>query len=179
MIYIYLAQGFEEIEALTPVDMLRRCGADIKLIGVGSKNIVGAHGIEITCDMIIGEETYDDSLEMIILPGGMPGTLNLEKCENVQKAIDFAVDNNLYIAAICAAPMILGNRGLLNGKNAVCYMGFEKYLKGADVPSQRVCVCDNFITAVGMGAAAEFSLELVKLLYSQNQAEELKCSTLC
>ncbi len=179
MIYVYLAQGFEEIEALTPVDMLRRCGADVKLIGVGAKNIVGAHGICVECDMAIGSEVYDNRLEMIILPGGMPGTLNLEKCENVQKAIDFAFEKSIYIAAICAAPMILGNKGLLCGKSAVCYMGFEKYLKGADIPSSRVCVCDKIITAVGMGAAGEFSLELVKQLYSPEKAQELKEATLC
>ncbi len=179
MVYIYLAPGFEEIEALTPVDMLRRCGADVKMIGVGAKNIVGAHGICVECDMQIGEENYDDTLEMIILPGGMPGTLNLEKNENVQNAIAYANANSIYIAAICAAPMILGNAGLLFGKSAVCYDGFEKYLKGASISQNRVCMCGNIITAVGMGAAAEFSLEIVKLLYSPEKAAQLKESTKC
>lgn len=179
MVYVYLAPGFEEIEALTPVDMLRRCGADVKLIGIGGKHVVGAHGICVESDMQIGQESYDSALEMIVLPGGMPGTLNLEKNENVQRAIAYANNNSLYIAAICAAPMILGNLGLLDGKDAVCYSGFEKFLKGANIPQSRVCVSGKIITAIGMGAADEFSLKLIELLYGCEKAEEIKAATKC
>ncbi len=179
MVYVYFANGFEEIEALTPVDMLRRAGVDVKMIGVNGTKITGAHGIAVECEMLAGDETLDDNLEMIILPGGMPGTLNLEKCGAVKSAIDFCVKNDRYIAAICAAPMILGNLGLLDGKSAVCYPGFEKYLKGAQIPDSRVESSGKIITAVGMGAAAEFSLALVAKLTSAEKSAELKEATLC
>ena len=130
MVYMFLATGFEEVEALAPLDLLRRAGVEIKTVGVGSKTIVGSHSIPVVTDMT-DSEYCDESPEMIILPGGMPGTLNLDASETVHKAIKTAVANDAYVCAICAAPMILGKLGLLKGKNAVCYPGFEKDLEGA------------------------------------------------
>ena len=106
MIYMFLAEGFEEVEALAPLDLIRRAGLEIKTVGVGSKVIVGSHGIPVTAD-ITTDELSDNAPEMIILPGGMPGTKNLDACEIVHKAIADAVKNDAYLCAICAAPMIL------------------------------------------------------------------------
>ena len=125
MIYIFLAEGFEECEALAPIDILRRAGLDVKTVGIGSKIVTGSHNIPIVCDL---EETElsTENLEAVILPGGMPGTLNLENSPTVQKFLEFAAKNQLIIAAICAAPSILGHKGLLKGKKATCFTGFEK-----------------------------------------------------
>ena len=164
MIYVFLADGFEEVEALTPVDMMRRAGLKVVTVGVGRQIIRGSHGI------------LDDSIDMIFLPGGMPGTLNLEKSDYVQKSIDYCVNNDKYIAAICAAPSILGHRGLLNGKNAVCYPGFEDELKGASVLKDAVCIDEKIITSRGAGTAMKLSFEIVKLLVSEEKANELKAS---
>ena len=121
MIYIFLADGFEEMEAIAPIDILRRGGADIKTVSVTEdKKVLGAHGIEVICDLSSSETDWE-GLEGVILPGGMPGTLNLEKSDIVQKAIDYAVSNNKYVCAICAAPSILGHKGLLKGKKATAF----------------------------------------------------------
>ena len=114
-----------------------------------------------------------DAIEMIILPGGMPGTLNLEKNETVQKAIDYCVENNIPIAAICAAPSILGHKGLLEGKKAVCYPGFEQELKGAQVLDEAVCVDGSIITSCGMGSAIKFSHAIIEKLFDKARADRL------
>ena len=119
MIYVFLASGFEEVEALSPVDLLRRAGKDVKLVGVTGKSVTGAHGITVECDLTAGEIVLGNELEMIVLPGGMPGTLNLEKSEVVQTAVDFCYDRGIFIGAICAAPSILGHKGLLAGREAI------------------------------------------------------------
>ena len=173
MVYMFLANGFEEIEALCPLDLLRRAGVQIKTVGVGSKMICGAHAINVEADMT-DSEFCDEASDMIILPGGMPGTLNLDASETVHKAIDSALKNDAYIAAICAAPSILGKRGLLCDKEAICYPGFEEQLKGAKISSKRVVRDGKFITAAGMGVALEFGLELVKLLCGEDKANALK-----
>lgn len=173
MIYLFLANGFEEIEALTPVDMLRRAGKEITTVGIGGKTIVGARGIPVVAD-ITDTEFDDNTPEMIILPGGMPGTKNLDASRVVEKALSAALAAGSYIAAICAAPTILGKRGLLVGKHAVCYPGMEEELRGAVLSSDRV-VCDGkFITAAGMGVALPFSLALVEVLCGKPCADRLK-----
>ena len=177
MVLEFLADGFEEIEALCPLDLLRRAAVQIKTVGVGSKMICGAHAISVEADMV-DSEFCDERPDMIILPGGMPGTLNLDACDVVYKAIDNALVNNAYIAAICAAPSILGKRGLLCDKEAICYPGFEDSLKGAIVSSKRVVRDGKFITAAGMGVALEFGLELVRLLCGADKADGLKKSVL-
>jgi len=173
MVYMFLAEGFEEVEALCPLDLLRRAGVQIKTVGVGSKSICGAHNICINADMT-DADFCDDAPEMIILPGGMPGTLNLDACNTVQKAIDAAIEHNAYIAAICAAPSILGKRGLLCGKEAICYPGFEDKLTGARISVKKVVIDGKFITAAGMGVALDFGLELVKLLCGEEKANSLR-----
>ena len=171
---MFLAEGFEEIEALCPLDLLRRAGVDIKTVAVGNqKNVMGAHGISVLADMTEKEYT-DEHPDMVILPGGMPGTLNLDACDTVHKALDFAVRDNAYIAAICAAPSILGGKGILEGKEAICYPGFEDKLVGATLSQKRVVVDGKIITAAGMGVALEFGLALVSLLCGKEKADGLR-----
>ncbi len=173
MIYVFLADGFEECEAIAPIDILRRAGFEVKTVGIGSKNITGSHGITVTAD-IEESDALTENLEAVVLPGGMPGTLNLEKSDTVQKFIDFAAQNNIITAAICAAPSILGHKNLLNGKKATCFTGFEKDLYGAEI-SDSPCVTDcNFITAYGAGAAFEFGFAIVAALSGKTFAENLK-----
>ena len=177
MVYMFLAEGFEEIEALCPLDLLRRAGVDVKTVGVGSKNICGAHGITVVADMC-EVDFCDNSVDMIILPGGMPGTLNLEASAVVSKAIDVAISSGSYIAAICAAPSILGKRGLLKGKEAICYPGFEDKLVGAKISEKRVVVDGKIITAAGMGVALDFGLTLVEIFCGDEKAAMLRKSVI-
>lgn len=179
MIYVFLADGFEEIEALAPVDLLRRCELDVKTVGVGREIIKGSHGISVLTDIIAEQAIFDSSLEMIVLPGGMPGTLNLEKSSVVQKAIDYCIKNDIYIGAICAAPSILGHKGLLSGYKATCFMGFENQLLGAEISNESVVVDRKIITAKSAGFAIDFSLKLAELLTSKERAKLLRDSILC
>ncbi len=173
MIYIFLAQGFEECEALAPVDILRRAGLNVQTVGVGSKVITGSHGISVECD-ISDSEAKTEELEAVILPGGMPGTLNLENSEIVHSFIDFAAENNLLLGAICAAPSILGHKNLLMGKKATCFTGFEKDLTGAEVINERAVRDGNIVTAYGAGAAFDFGFLLLEALKGNAKAEALK-----
>ena len=173
MIAILLSDGFEEIEALTPLDILRRAGLDARTVAVGSKIAVGSHGIPVICDMTANEVKLDE-LTAVIFPGGMPGSLGLDASPFSDKAIDAVKKNGGIIAAICAAPLVLGRRGLLNGKRAVCYPGFEKELVGATVPyGESVVVDGNIITAKGMGVAINFSLALVEKILGSEKALEI------
>ncbi|MBE6750752.1 MAG: DJ-1/PfpI family protein [Ruminococcaceae bacterium] len=173
MVYIFLAEGFEECEALVPLDILRRADIKVKTVGIGAKVIEGSHKIKIECDLIDTEATTEN-LEAVILPGGMPGTINLEKSETVQNFIDFADKEKLLLAAICAAPSILGHKNLLVGKKATCFCGFEKELLGAVVSQEKVEVCENIVTAYGAGAAFEFGFAILEKLKSKECAELLK-----
>ncbi len=173
MVYIFFADGFEEIEGIASFDILKRGGIDVKTVGIGSNLITGASGLTIKTD-IIDKDIILENLDGIVLPGGMPGTTNLENNENVIRCIDFCKDNHLMIGAICAAPSILGKKGLLSGKEACCYPGFEKYLKGAKILSESVMVCDNIITANGPGSAMKFGFALVEYLRSKKSVEILK-----
>ena len=179
MVYVFLANGFEEIEALAPVDILRRAGVEVKTVGIGSNIIRGSHDIPVITDLDSNEIKLDENLKMIILPGGMPGTVNLEANENVQKAIDFCVDNNIYISAICAAPSILGHKGLLDGKSATCFPGFENELGDACYSNKLVVNDGKITTAKGAGAAVKFGLKLVELLISKEKSEALEASLQC
>lgn len=171
MIYMFLANGFEEIEALMPLDLMRRAGLDVTTVGVGARDITGSHGITVKADTEMSEFA-DNAPECVIFPGGMPGTTNLDASPVVHKAIDKALENDALICAICAAPMVLGKRGILNGKKATCFPGFEKYLEGASVGG-RVVRDGNVITAVGMGAALEFGLEIVAAFKGREAANKL------
>ncbi len=178
MIYVFLAKGFEIVEAMAPVDILRRARFEVTTVGVGSKVVESSCGIKVTADAEETELAYDDMVA-IVLPGGMPGTLNLEKSEIVQGVIDKAVEENALITAICAAPSILGHKGLLEGREAVCYPGFEVSLLGADISSESI-VCDgNFITAKGAGVAVDFGLKIVETLDDKETADSIKSSIQC
>ena len=172
MVALFLAQGFEEVEALTPLDYLRRAGAQVKTVGVNDKQVTGAHGITVTADLTAAE-FCTDQLEMIVLPGGLPGTPHLEESPTVQQAIDYCAANGLFIGAICAAPSILGHKGLLRGKQAVCFPGFEPELNGAKISDQSVCRDDNFITAKGAGVSQQFGFALIAALFGPDQADQI------
>lgn len=179
MIYVFLAEGFEETEAIAPIDLLRRCGKEVYTVGVGDNIIKSSHNIPVftdTEDLLI---EFNSDLEMIVLPGGMPGTVNLEKSKVVQAAIDYCAKNNVLIGAICAAPSILGHKGLLKGKKAVCYTGYEKELEGAEVLDVPAVIDGNIITARGAGAAVDFGLKLVEALISKERSDKLKEAILC
>ncbi|MBE6533519.1 MAG: DJ-1/PfpI family protein [Ruminococcaceae bacterium] len=174
MIYTFLADGFEEIEALCPVDIMRRAGLSVTTVGIGKKEIIGAHGICVIADVADTELSFED-IDLIFLPGGMPGTKNLDNSDTVHKAIDLAIQHDAYIAAICAAPMILGKRGLLNGKSAVCYPSFEEYLIGATIPNDTKLVTDGkIITAMGMGVSHDLGLEIVRIFCGNEKATALR-----
>ena len=173
MIYMFLANGMEEIEALCPLDLMRRAGLKVTTVGIGGQEITGAHGITVKAD--ISEAEYNDaSPEMIFLPGGMPGTLNLAASSTVNKAIKNAVKADAYIAAICAAPSILGDLGLLNGKEAICYPGFEDRLMGAKISDKRVVLDGKILTAAGMGVALEMGLTIVSIFCGKDASEKLR-----
>ena len=172
MIYVCLADGFEETEAITPIDLLRRAGAQVTVVGVTGKTVAGSHGIPEVADEEIGAITGEDA-EMVVLPGGMPGTLNLENSPAVQALIDTAVKKGAFLGAICAAPSILGHKNLLQGRTAVCFPGFEKDLHGA-VMGEEETVCDGtIITSRGAGSAVSFGPKLVEALYGAEKALEL------
>ena len=172
MIAILLADGFEEIEALTPLDMLRRAGLDVKLVGMNGKVACGSHGICVICDMTCDEVNLD-TVSSVILPGGMPGSLNLDKSPFTDKILTAVNAKGGIIAAICAAPLVLGRRGLLAGRRATCYPGFEKELAGATVVDSGVVTDGNVTTARGMGVALDFANELVAIICGKEKSEEL------
>lgn len=179
MIYVFLADGFEEIEAVAPIDILKRAGADVITVGIDKNDITAAHGVKFITDTTDDKIQLSDELELIVLPGGMPGADNLENCPQVQKAIDYCAANDKYIAAICAAPKIIGHKGLLDGKTATCFPGFEKDLHGAKLSSELTVADGKFVTAKGAGAAIKFGLKLVEKLYGEAKAQQLEASMQC
>lgn len=173
MVYCFLADGFEEVEAIAPVDMLRRAGVEVKTVGVTGEIISSSHNIKVVPDIALSEVILDEKLEAVILPGGLPGATNLEESAEVQKAIDFANVNDKYICAICAAPQILGHKGILKGKEAIAYPGFETELVGAKISDEYVVLDGNIITAKGAGVATEFGLKIVSALVGGDTAEKI------
>lgn len=172
MIAVLLADGFEEIEALTPVDMLRRAGLEVVTVGINSRIALGSHGIPVVCDKT-PDEVDLSAVSTVIFPGGMPGSLNLDASPFTDKILEAVSARGGRIAAICAAPLVLGRRGLLDGKRATCYPGFESELAGALVTDESVVTDGNITTARGMGVALEFSKELITLLVGKEKAEDL------
>ncbi len=172
MIYVFLAEGFEEMEALAPVDMLRRVGLEVKTVGVTGKIVTGAHSIPVEADLT-AEEIECLPVDGVVLPGGMPGTLNLEKSQVVQDMIDLCYKNDKLVAAICAAPSVLGHKGLLQGKKATCFPGFEKDCVGALMQPDTVVTHNNIITAKGAGCAVAFGAALVAYFKDAATAEKL------
>ena len=171
-IAVHLADGFEEIEALTVVDILRRADLDLITVSISDKKeVTGSHNITVMADRLFQDVDYNE-IGMIILPGG-PGIKNLEAHDDLKRRIiDFDLDEK-YIAAICAAPSIIGKMGFLEGKKATCYPGFEKYLLGAELSEENVVVDKNIITSRGVGTAIDFSLKLVEILKGEEFAKEL------
>ncbi len=176
-VIVFLANGTEEIEVLTPVDMLRRAGAEVTFAGVPDMTCTCSHGVKITADKAACDCTAEE-YDMVVLPGGMPGTLNLGADENVKKIAEKAYAAGKFVAAICAAPSVLGGWGMLAGKKATCYPGFEDKLTGAYVVREKAVRDGNIITACGAGAAMEFALALVSALYGEEKSENLRKAVL-
>lgn len=171
--YIFLAEGFEEIEALTVVDFLRRAEIEISMVSVtGDKKVKGSHQITVLADILFEEASFEDA-DILIFPGGMPGTTNLMKHEGLDKLLREFHKKNKNIAAICAAPSVLGSKGLLAGKRATCYPGFESKLTGSITADQDVVVDGNIITSKGPGTAMDFSLALISKLVGKDTAKRI------
>lgn len=172
-IAIFFAEGYEEIEALTVVDICRRSGLAIDMVSITEEYPVeSSHGVVVGMDKTFSEVDFD-AYDCLVLPGGMPGTRNLESCEPLMKKVDAFYATGKYIAAICAAPSIFGHRGILKGRRACCYPSFESHLEGAEVTMGPVEISDNVITSRGMGTAIDFSLAIVAELLGKEKAEEI------
>lgn len=170
---VFFGTGYEEIEALTVVDILRRAGVETTMVSVmGERSVVGSHNIEVGMDALIDEVDFD-KIDMIVLPGGMPGTKNLEACETLMAQVDAFAAQDKIVAAICAAPSILGHRGLLRGKKACSYPTFESHLEGADVSQDPAVIDGNIITGRGMGAAIPFGLAILEKLQGKEAAQKM------
>lgn len=177
MVYVLLAEGFELVEAMAPVDILTRAKVEVKTVGVTGKAVPASNGVTVTADMEIGEAGAE-GLDCVVLPGGLPGTTNLEKSPKVQGLIDFCAQNGRLLGAICAAPSILAHKGLLSGREATAFPSFQKDLRegGGRLSEKFVCKDGNFITARGMGVSTQFGLALAAELASPETAEEIKKS---
>lgn len=172
-IAVFFAEGFEEIEALTVVDLCRRAGIDTQMVSVaGQQAVTGSHKIAVAMDEGFRDVDFTQ-LDMIVLPGGMPGTKNLEAHEGLMEQVDAFYAAGKGVAAICAAPSILGHRGILKGRKACSYPGFEKDLEGANVVYDSVAVSDHVITSRGMGCAIDFSLAIIEALCGKDAAEKM------
>ncbi len=185
MIYLFLAPGFEEVEALAPLDLLRRAGLAVTTVAITAaglsateRAVTGAHGITVLADMTEADlacHLPDATVEAVVLPGGMPGTAHLDASSLVTDALAAAHAQGAYIGAICAAPLVLGKRGYLRGLRATCFPGFEDQLLGATVGG-KIIRDGRIITAAGMGVAQEFGLELVSVLVSPQKAGEIRAA---
>ena len=172
-IAIFFAEGYEEIEALTVVDLCRRAGIQADMVSVtDSLQVTGAHNIPVIMDKLLADVDFSQ-LDMIVLPGGMPGTINLEKVPELMEQVKAFAAAGKYIAAICAAPSVFGHLGILEGKTACCYPGFEADLTGADVTFNSCEADGNIITSRGMGCAIDFSLKIIEKLENGDKASEI------
>lgn len=175
-IYIFLAEGFEEIEGLTVVDLLRRAKIDISMISVtGGRRVTGAHQITTEADLLFEDADFSDA-DMLVLPGGMPGTTNLMKHEGLDRLLRDFSSRGKQLAAICAAPSVLGMKGILSGRNATCFPGMEEKLLGAHLKNDDVVVDGNITTSRGMGTAIDFSLSLIKSIKGGEEARKIASS---
>lgn len=173
MVYVFLANGFEEIEALVFTDILRRADIEVNTVSVNDDNIVkGSHGISVVADINV-TDVITDLIDAVVLPGGIPGTLNLQACDKVNKLIDYAVKNEKFVGAICAAPLILGERELLKNKKATCYPGFEERLIGACATGERVVKDGIFITSKGAGTVQDFAHCFIKIFKGEEVADNV------
>ena len=166
MIAILTAEGYECVEAICPFNLLRRAGLDVRFVGLKEKNVSGSCGVS-------GEK-----IDMLVLPGGLPGATNLDEAPETDKLIEMTEKSGGFFAAICAAPMIYGKRGMLKGKKATAFPEFRKYLEGAILADTNVVRDGRFITAAGMGAAFDFGLELISALKDRETADKIS-SAVC
>lgn len=172
-IAVHLAEGFEEIEAVSIIDVLRRAKFQVSVISVTENlEVTGSHGIKIMADQLFSAVNYD-IIDMIVLPGGMPGTTNLNNHLGLREQILNFSESQKPLAAICAAPLVFGNLGILKGKKATCYPGFENQLNGAVVTNENIVIADNIITGKGVGVAIEFALSIVEMIKGKKYAHEL------
>lgn len=173
MIYFFLADGLEETELIAALDLVKRAGIFAKTVSVtGQKAVTGTHGIIIQADAVIKEVNFDDA-EMLVLPGGMPGTKNLENCTLLKEAVLSFAQDGKWLAAICAAPSIFGKLGLLKGKRATCFPGYEKSLKGAEMTDLPAVTDGKIITGKAMGCVFEFGFEIIKALKGEMTAKDV------
>ncbi len=172
-VYIFIAEGFEEIEALTVVDLLRRAEIDITMVSImDSKKVTGAHGISIEAGALYNDVNFSHA-EMLVLPGGMPGTKYLGEHEGLVTMLKSFNDKNKLIAAICAAPSVLGVNGILKGKKATSYPGFEDKLVDAVISTDPVVVDQNIITSRGLGTAIFFALKIIEKLKDEDTSKAI------
>ena len=172
-VFLFLADGFEEIEAMAPVDIFRRAGIEVMTVSVSNEKLVrGAHNISILADCLFSETDFSEN-DLLYLPGGMPGTKNLDAHDGLKNLLLKQAGNNKKIAAICAAPLILGKLGLLIGKEAICFPGFEYQLTGAVLSKEKIVKSGGISTAKGAGVAIQFSLKLVEELKGKQAADKI------
>lgn len=172
-LFLFLAEGFEEIEAVSTLDILRRAGLDVKSVSVtAKKEVVGAHGMPVVADLLF-RDIEEKEASCLILPGGMPGTKHLNEHRGVVEWLEKQHEQNGWIAAICAAPSILGRLGMLQNRKAVCYPGFESELTGARIGEEPTAVDGHLITANGPGSASLFALAIVEQLSGCEKAKEV------
>lgn len=170
---MFFGTGYEEVEALAVIDILRRAGVDVCMVSItGERKVTSSHKVTVEMDCLLEEVDFDQT-KMILLPGGMPGTKNLEACEPLMKQVDRFYEQKKAIGAICAAPSILGHRGMLKGRNACCYPSFERHLEGAQVSKNPCEISDFIITARGMGCAVDFGLAVLSFLRGQEEADKV------
>lgn len=174
MIYILLADGFEDIEALAPLDILRRAKIDVKTVGIADYYVTSAHEVTVKADILI-EDIKREDMQMLVLPGGA-GHKNLDESEAVQELIDYAGDNEIYIAAICASPSVIGKKGLLSGKNYTCFPGFSEYVTDGIYSEEKVVLDGKFLTAKGAGAASDFGFKMVEIFSGRALAEKIRAT---
>lgn len=172
MVYVTLVDGFEDIEALEPIDIMRRAGIHVKTVGVMGKNTTSSHDVTVCADILI-DEVNKGEMEMLVLPGG-PGHTNLDSSEAVQELISYALENDIYIAAICASPSILGKRGILDGKKYTCFPGFEQFAPNGIFTGEKATLDGKILTGKGAGAAADFGFKMVDILKGEEISNKLK-----
>lgn len=172
MFYVFLTDGFEETEALATLDVMRRAKLDVKTVGVTGEFVTGSHNVTVKSDILLDDVSYD-GIEGVVLPGGMPGTLNLEKSQGVIDCVKYCYGNGRIVSAICAAPSILGHLGYLQGRKATCFPGFEAELNCKEYTASHVETDGLVITSKGAGCAIEFGHAIVSLALSKDVADRI------
>ena len=178
-VFEFLAEGFEEIEALAPVDILRRGGVDVKTVSISSSEwVTSSHGVTVKADLVFGSPADYADADLLMLPGGLPGSTNLNAHDGVRRALLDQYERGRRVAAICAAPMVFGSLGILRGKRATCSPGFEKYLDGAEYTAELVTVDGNIITGKGPAASLPYAYTLLSLFVGEDQGRQLQVGML-